>query len=180
MVWICVTSGRSFTACAIAWQSPGCGSATQGQTQTQGLQIVSEQLPFFRRRPLVDAEQGWMLGTRDEVGRAHVGGQHALFNQAVRIGAHARGTILAMRPLSSQTIWVSVVSKSTAPDRSATSTAHGTPRGGAEMRQQLGPTQGLRPPGCCPGSRPPLCRSGGRESGSRPGRTGRHAHRHRR
>jgi hypothetical protein len=50
----------------------------------------------------------------DEVGAADVGRQHGLFDQRCA-SLRVRGTIFSMRPLSSQTICVSVVSKSTAP-----------------------------------------------------------------
>ena len=62
----------------------------------------------------MDAIQRRVLAGGEEVGRAHVGGEHALLDEAVGVVAHL-GTICAILPLSSKIMRVSVVSKSIAP-----------------------------------------------------------------
>ena len=66
------------------------GIVADRQAQPERLQVVLQQRLLFRRRPFMDAVERRVLGADDEIGRTDVGGQHRLFDQAVRLGAGAR------------------------------------------------------------------------------------------
>ena len=51
--------------------------------QAERLEVIAQHVFLFGRRALVYAEQAHMLAASNEVGRADVGGQHGLFDQAV-------------------------------------------------------------------------------------------------
>jgi hypothetical protein len=61
------------------------------QPQPEGAQVVLQRDLLLRRRALVHAIQRGMLVARDEVGRADVGREHGLLDEAVRVGARAGG-----------------------------------------------------------------------------------------
>ncbi len=63
------------------------------EVQAQRFQVVGQRLALLRRRAFVHAVQRRVLVLRDEVGRANVGGQHRLFDHAVRVVARARNDL---------------------------------------------------------------------------------------
>ena len=66
------------------------GLVAHRHAHTQRLQIGTQNVDLLRRRAIVHAEQARMLGLPDEVRAADVGRQHRLFDQTVRLIAHAR------------------------------------------------------------------------------------------
>ncbi len=64
------------------------------QAQAERLQVVLQQRLLLRRRPFVDAIQRRVLGAGDEVGRADVGGEHRLLDQAMRFVPGPRNDLL--------------------------------------------------------------------------------------
>ena len=70
------------------------GLIAHAQAHAQRLQVGAQQLHLLGRGPLVHAVQAHVLAQADEVGAAHVGRQHALFDQAVRVVARARHDLL--------------------------------------------------------------------------------------
>jgi len=70
------------------------GIVADRQPEAQGLQVVLQQRLLLGRGAFVHAVQRRMLVRRDEIGRAHVGREHGLLDEAVRIGARARHDLL--------------------------------------------------------------------------------------
>ena len=64
------------------------------QAQAERLQVVLQQRLLLGRRPFVDSVERRVLGARDEVGRADVGGEHRFLDQPVRLVARARHDLL--------------------------------------------------------------------------------------
>ena len=65
------------------------GIVADRHAQAGGFEVVAQHLIFLGRRAFVHAEQAGVFALGDVVGTADVGGQHGLFNQAVRLVAGA-------------------------------------------------------------------------------------------
>ncbi len=62
----------------------------QGLRHAQRLEVLAQGFELFGRGALVHPVQPPLLALGDELGRAHIGRQHGLFDQLVRLVAHAR------------------------------------------------------------------------------------------
>ena len=64
------------------------------QADARSLEVAAQNLLLLGRGAFVHAVQAGVLALQDEIGAAHVGGQHGFFNQLVRIVAGARDDFL--------------------------------------------------------------------------------------
>ena len=73
-------NGLEFTRCRVV---------ADGHAQARGAQVVGQQIAFFGRGAFMHPEHAGVLALQNEVGAAHIGNQHGLFNQTVGLVAHA-------------------------------------------------------------------------------------------
>ena len=64
------------------------------QAEAKFLEKSAQLFEFFRRRPFMHAVQAGMMVLFEEIGGAHVGRQHAFFDEPVRVVALNRHDIL--------------------------------------------------------------------------------------
>jgi hypothetical protein len=97
----------------------GRGLLAQRQADAQRLQVVLQGQPLLGRGALVHTEQaGVLVHLMKSAAQTLAASMASSIRRCASL--RTRGTIFSMRPFSSQTICVSVVSKSTAPRARAT------------------------------------------------------------